>query len=343
MIPKDDIAVLKVSITTEKVKRGIDGREEFIKMPVVGDGSQVMILIPYRPVKIKGSDKPLVDIQIIETVGGWRIKRLVPAEQGLWPGGIGGTGKTAGEDGPGEQGVAVGDEKPFGLRIKGDAGITVEKKVFFFLPGIMLIPDPDGVEHFSVGMLDHLVGYGALAFIEREAEPGSSVPGQPDVADLHWGDVGDLELFVLVGAKVQFETAARGEADLFLYISGIAGGEDDLIGMEIELYVEGVPCPEHPVAVEIKRYPGKAFAQDYFEPVMKIGSFVVDKIDVFPIVCDHPEDIAKIGLVTGHKIKVEGEFEITVRTPGCSGKKIEGGPFVLYLGMAMKTKAIGLS
>jgi hypothetical protein len=191
-------------------------------------------------------------------------------------------------------------------------------------------------------MVDHLVGNCAFAFIQREAEPGGSVLGQLDIPDLHWRDVGDLELFVLVGAKVQFETAARAEADFFLHISGIVDVENDLIGMEIEFNAEGVPFPEHPVAVEIKGYPGKVFAKDHLEPVMKIGSFVIDKIDVFPVVCDHSEDVAKIGFVTGQKVEVEGEFEVAVRAPGGGGEKIEGSPFVLYLGMALKTQAIGL-
>lgn len=123
-------------------------------MPVVGDGSGVMILVPYRPVKIKGSDKPLIDIQIIQAVGGWRIKRLVPAEQWLWSGGICGTGKTVGGNGPGEEGVSVCDKESFGFWIKRDAGITVEEKIFLFFPGIMFISYPDRVEHFSVGMVD---------------------------------------------------------------------------------------------------------------------------------------------------------------------------------------------
>lgn len=182
----------------------------------------------------------------------------------------------------------------------------------------------------------------AFAFIEREAEPGGSVLGQLKISDLHWGDVGDLELFVLVSTKVQFETAARAEAGLFLNIGGIVGAEDDLIPMEIEFNVKGGPFSEHPVAVEIKGYPAKAFAKDHFEPVMKIGSFVVDKIDVFPVVCDHSEDVTKIGLVTGQKAKVEGKFEVAIGAPGGGGEKIEGSPFVLYFGMAMKTQAIGL-
>jgi hypothetical protein len=284
----------------------------------------------------------LVDIQIIETVGGWRIKRLVPAKERLRAGGVCGAGKTAGGSGPGEQGVSVCDKESFGFWIKRDAGITVEKKIFLFFPGIMFIPYPYRVKYFSVGMVDQLVGDCAFAFIEGEAEPGRSVLGQLKIPDLHRGNVGDLELFVLVGAKVQFETAAGGEADLFLYIGGIVCAEDDLIGMEIELNAEGGPFPEHPVAVEVKGYPGKVFAKDHFEPFMKIGSFVVDKIDVFPVVCDHSENVSKIGLVTGHKAEVEGEFEVAVGAPGGGGEKIEGSPFVLYLGMAMKAKAIGL-
>jgi hypothetical protein len=342
MIPEDDIAVLKMSIPTQKVQGGIDGGEEFVKMPVVGDGAGMMILVPYRPVKIKGSDKRLIDIQVIETVGRRRIKRLVPAKQRLWPGGIYGAGKAAGGSGPGEQGVSVCDKKSFDFWIKRDAGIAVEKKVFLLFPGIMLIPYPDRVEHFAVGMVDHLVGDCAFAFIEREAELSSSVSGQLKISDLHWWDVGDLKLFVLIGAKVQFETAARAEAGLFLHISGIVYAENDLIGMEIEFNAEGVPFPEHPVAVEVKRYPGKVFAKDHLEPVMKVGSFVVDKIDVFPIVRYHSEDVAKIGFVAGQKVEVEGEFEVAIGAPGGGGEKIEGSPFVLYLGMAMKTQAIGL-
>jgi hypothetical protein len=146
----------------------------------------------------------------------------------------------------------------------------------------------------------------------------------------------------LVGTKVQFETAGGVEADLFLNIGGIACVEDDLIPMEIEFNVEGGPFPEHPVAVEIKRYPGKVFAKDHFEPVMKIGSFVVDKIDGFPVVRDHSEDVAKIGLITGQKAEVEGEFEVAIGAPGGGGEKIEGSPFVLYFGMTMKAQAIGL-
>lgn len=57
MIPEDDIPVLEMSVSPQEVEGGIDGREELIKMPVVGDGAGVMILVPYGPVKIKGSDK----------------------------------------------------------------------------------------------------------------------------------------------------------------------------------------------------------------------------------------------------------------------------------------------
>jgi hypothetical protein len=87
--------------------------------------------------------------------------------------------------------------------------------------------------------------------------------------------------------------------------------------MFIEVVVQRniVPVPVKSLTIDGKADAGKVFADDDPE---RSGSLIIDKVDVLIVAAiaygDNAEDIAKIDLMPGKEINIEGQIEVFTKT-----------------------------
>lgn len=118
--------------------------------------------------------------------------------------------------------------------------------------------------------------------------------------------------------------------------------EDDAVSGEVKGNAEFVPGAEHAVAIEVEGNTCEGVAEDHFETPVKVGAFVVDEVDILPVVVDHPEYIAEICLTTGQEAEVEGEREAVFWAPGRIWKEVERGALVLDFAVTAEAEAVRL-